>query len=124
LRPQAERNCRYIVYDGHGVTVPREVDGSQEMLAAFATFYADMWKLLGNIHRKFLLLFLSAMSTKNSPKFPLLRTECTLQKPLSAIPFRSQHAKQGKGIAPGTPANRHRQSRREQSTGKKLGVRL
>src|SRR5580704_12047003 len=68
LRPQTQRHRRDIIHQRHCIAILRQIDRPQKTLAGLATLHADVRKLLGDIHRKFLLVFLPTRSAKNPPE--------------------------------------------------------
>jgi hypothetical protein len=78
------------------------------MPAGLACLDANVRELVGDVHGQLLFFIFSAVGTKDPAELPFLAAKRTLQEALSTIPFLSEDAKQGQGIAPWTTTNGHR----------------
>src|SRR5258708_15482710 len=124
VRPEGKGNGRQIVDDRHGVSVLRQINGSQIKLAGVAALHANVRKLLRHVHRQFLFVFLAASRAKNSPEVPLLQTKGTQQPALPAVAFLPQDSQQrSRTAARADPVGCGKRRLREPPS-KKLRVRL
>src|SRR5271166_4260068 len=69
------------------VAILGQINRAQIAFARLAGFHTDVRKLFGDEHGKLLFILFTAKRTKDSAEFPLLRTKCALQEPLTAVTY-------------------------------------
>src|SRR5262249_1501077 len=85
LCPQRQRNRREIVRLRHCISVLRQINRSQMMLAGVARFHSNVRELFRHVHRQLVLSLFAARRTQNSAERPLVSAKSAPQPALAAV---------------------------------------
>src|ERR1700740_2680183 len=91
LCPKIQGRGCYLIDDGLGEAVLREIDRFDVLFARIAALHPDVIEVLGQIYRKLLVVFLPTAGTDNSSKVPLCHAERADEGTASAVSLLTQN---------------------------------